>query len=551
MALGFLISGCNLPGIPIELQQEQADAGTPTEPDADIVCEADSRTCLASAVRVCSADGTDFEIRPCGLNETCAGGRCLPFQNTCDRGEPFGLSASELVYSIKADFKAQTQSLVVNNCGQGVVLLDQVVARGPVRPDGTSVFRLTDETPRSIRLEQGQSTTLGVTYRPAPGLSQVTGQLDLGIVTEDYARVSIPLRASSICVAAAPQVDLGLIESDAESPTVWTQNCGTEPVTVTEISAPTLDLTVLEKLPFELGPGQHLGATIAINQIGEIRDRVTFSFDGVPSVSTTVVGSVVVPNVCTFDVSPDDLQVGTDESALIVDDSLTVTATVNAARIVPLSVEDDVTPVFLPTQRPTNAKEPISVLPVAAVFRPEVVGTTFIEHRVISTTGERSCDAREARITAIPQSGLWVELTWENIGDLIPNDSGFGRGVNLNLHVLADASESEFYGPNDCNPDSDGFCAEQRGRVIRRSLTGERPEIVRFEDPMGEFDIGVYVSNPFNFSGAQATVRVFLDGALIDARTRLLTYANDFWWVGRLTDGEWSAFDSVFDGFPR
>ena len=89
--------------------------------------------------------------------------------------------------------------------------------------------------------------------------------------------------------------------------------------------------------------------------------------------------------------------------------------------------------------------------------------------------------------------------------------------------------------------------------MVSSSLAGERPESVVVTDEDHSFDVGVHLANPYNFSGAQATVRVWANGELVEEATRLLVTANEFWWIGRwdAQDDDWTVVDSVFDGVPR
>lgn len=526
----ILLGACNLPGIPL-------DETTSPEPLPVVeVCTPNARTCSSgNTLQVCAPDGSDFDVRVCDPNATCNRGMCLPVRNTCEADQPFSFSASSLKFQVRGDYKSQTAALTVANCSEREIVIEQAVVRGPERPDGEPVFALGSPFAQRIRIRPGHEATLTVVYAPVAGLAQVEGSLDLGITSDAYGRYSIPLRTQAFCATATPRLDFDARDLDTQgqvgSASVWLQNCGTEPLRVTEVVSGLL-VESAQKLPLQLGPAQHLEVEVfAPDDIGEFESLVVFKGEEGTLAHTAVRGSGFEPE-CVSGLAPPPMF-----------------ADVEVRKSVAFNDAPD-RHVRLVT-RPDLSRAALDRSHDRPIFQPDVVGTYRFENRW--RQGDAlSCEASVSVVEAQADEPFLVELIWENIGDRIPEDGGPGRGVNLDLHVLTRVDTTTWKGPNDCFVEQQS-CAANAATMVSSSDSGNRPEAVWVQNPDATFDVAVHLANGFGFPGAQATVRIFAYGELVAQTSRLLLTANEFWWVGRWasTKQEWTEVNSAFDGVPR
>ncbi len=526
------VSGCNLPGIGFY-------GTTNPEPNpVPQVCEPSSRRCTSgNTLQVCAVDGSDFDVRVCLNSETCTSGTCQAIENTCATGQPFSFSTTRMEFEVRADYKSQVAALLIENCSDREIVIEQAIVRSPDRPDGDPVFILTSEFGQRIKVAPQSTIAVGVTYRPSPGLSRVVGSLDLGITSNSYGRYSIPLTTRAVCASSTPTLRLGVIQ-DPVSEAIYFQNCGTEPIEITEISSSQTSAKPVKKLPYTVDPLQHLEVEVTPPaEFGVVEDLIVFK-SGEATIATTQVQGFVAEAECT------SLSLG----QFAPTSSIGVRSTV---AIVPDSVEVGTFPFFETIARPTSSHAHAISRGEVATLKPDVVGSYVVQARAVDGTVV-SCGVVEASYDALPDRPYLVEVTWQNVGDLIPEDAGPGRGVNLDLHVVVRDGESGWLGTSDCHVDHQS-CAENRGFMASSSFAGERPEAVVINDELADFDVGVHLANPFGFPGAEARVRVFSNGELVEDTTRLLATANEFWWVGRWeADSQvWTEVDSVFDGVPR
>ncbi|MEZ4459487.1 MAG: hypothetical protein R3E66_07105 [bacterium] len=529
----LLCSACNLPGISIN-----SDPSTPSPVPVEQVCEPNARRCTSgNTLQVCAPDGSDFEVRVCQDDQTCSSGACLAIENTCSSGQPFSFSTRAIAFDVRADYKAQTAAVVIQNCGVREISLEQIVVRSPDRPDGDPAFSLSTPFVQRVRVAPQTSYAIGVTYNPSPGLTQVVGTLDLGITSDSFGRYTVPLSTRAVCATATPVTRLGIVQ-DTKVETIWFQNCGTEPMEISEVTASSVALTPFEKLPVVVAPGRHLQIEVRPPEtLGPVQDTVEFRSKGAVVAKTQVHGFVAEPDCVPFEIG--DFEVDRDVGVR------------SSVVLRPSALEPGTAPFFESIDRPGLSH----TWPVShgseAQFKPDIVGTYRIDARAVSAT-QVSCSAVEAIIDATPDVPYLVEVQWENVGDLIPDDAGPGRGVNLDLHVVVRDGQGSWLSDSDCSSENQS-CAENSATMVSSSLAGERPESVVVTDEDHSFDVGVHLANPYNFAGAQATVRVWANGELVEEATRLLLTANEFWWLGRwdADDADWTVVDSVFDGVPR
>lgn len=542
-----LTAACNLPSIPADFEEteprEIVDSG-PT------VCEPSSAICLGNAVQRCSDDGLESSVEACQSVETCLDGACVALENTCEKGQPFGISATELQFSIDEDYAGEVQSITLDNCGVRTVFVDQIALRGPTRADGAPVFSRSETTPARFTLEPGETFEIGVEYAPSEDLSVVRGTLELGVITTEYNRYTIPLRTRSECVSVTPDIVWNPSSDGNDTRVAWLQNCGTDPIVVEDVEAES-HFEPLEKLPFELSPGDHLGVEVWMPDTpGAFDSSVDFLTD-TGSLSTRVRGHRTAGE-CDDSLDGVELAAAVNNLPVALGDGLLEVEPRDRVRLIapdlPQGWISDYWPIFTPSAYTAPLKRRES----ETLVSPGATGLYAYELVAINAEGQRACDVPVIEIDAWPRSGVWVELTWQNFVDRISADTDFATGVRLDLHVLRRDASAAWNGPSDCVPARGDGC--DQAKIIQSNQTGAAPESVFFEEvPDTPMDIGVYLLNPFNFEGARATIRVWRSGRLLDERTALLTNTNDFWWVGRLDPfvDEFSVIDSVFDNFPR
>jgi hypothetical protein len=533
-----------------EEQERREPTPQETQNNADTrnrVCVPTTRQCLGNTVKACNGDGSDFSIETCGLGETCSVAACVPIADTCATEQPFELSANEIAFEASRHLKTQTRQVRLTNCSAEVLLLRDAVVRGPARPDGEPVFRLLTEVSQA-RIEAGSSIDIALRYSPAPGVSSVTGRLELSLVSRDLVNVQIGLRSRSECTAITPFLDFGVVENDdLPRDTIVVQNCGTEPLELSGWQGPTF--VAFDPPPdTQLLPGDEL--TVGVRTVGDLPPLL----DAQAKLSTAVG-------------APAELHT----SGLRVTEPACAPHPIGEPRLFSNNSErpptpDDLVRLYFPDtdarlmhwveliEQPEMSSRRLERTATGWTFRPRVVGryrAAIQTYDVFDRT--ISCDTTEFEFEVKPRAGLHVELAWLTNGDGIVDDVGFGRAANLDLHVLSTDGDTGVWNDqaNDCFPGVTGPCGAAQGSVAVSQ--GGIAELVHFDQATGLFEVGVYLSNPFNFTGAIARVRVYEDGLLVgELESRPLQSANDFWLVGRwdASSRAWTEIDRVFAGFP-
>lgn len=566
--------GCDLPGIPLHLEPGQADAGVGADggPVGPQVCAPSSRSCRSSTtLSICSDDGADFQIEVCGDGTTCIEGACTPIESSCRYGQPFALSTDELVYDVTADFKSQTRVVTLTNCGVQPLRIRDAIVRAPDRPDGRPVFRLTDDSPKGGTLQPGASATFKVLYEPTAGLSQVRGTLQLGLTTDSPVLYEVELRTRSYCVTATPVLDMGPIEAgEPHRETIFLQNCGTEPVNLRTVAARTdahsdspppwqIALDPAIKLPSRVYPGEEVAVEVRV--VGEpgavIDDAVLFGFEELEASvepATTQLRAVALAAACDEGLTTPPVRVTVRN--VVVQSEPALVPPLEIVRLVPQIADGDegLGLALTLVEQPDVSHLELSRQGRAAYFQPTVVGDYAVEALAFDpVTGRPACDPRVIELRVRPEQPVHVELTWRALGDAIAGDAGFGRGANLDLHVLAGAGM--WNGEDDCFPGASMPCGAALGTVAVKSQSGDQAEVVWFDEmPEQRLKFGVYLSNIFNFEAVDARLRLYVDGELAgEVDTGRLQTPNDFWLVGAYdpASDEFDVTDIITTSFPR
>lgn len=552
--VGMLVgAACDLAPLPFFGEVDEPDSGETLNAGPGLIaCQPASRRCVGNSVRVCSADGTDFTIEPCGVGDTCNVDACAPIANTCETDQPFALSATELAFDVSRDFKSQTKQVQLHNCSAGPIIVRDIKVRGPQRPDATPVFELVGNTVLQS-IPASESAKITVTYRPTAGHSHATGRLEINLVLGEFTNVEVALRSKALCASVTPYIDYGMrqvttpLTSDAR-----VQNCGTEPMVVTGWDSPDhVELSFDQELPHELQPGAELGFDVTT------RAESPSVLDA--NVSVTLDDSLLRPGMLRLrgiGVHADCVPLALSEAQILANNQERPPRPGNLVRIRFPDAAPGVFHWLEPLRQPQGSFERVDRAADAWTTHPRMVGryrATLRGYDIM--TGSPSCEFDEVVFEVQPSDGLHVELSWISEGDGIPEDLGFGHSTNLDLHVLSTTDgEGRWNHPEtDCFPGVIGPCGAGGGTISVSQ--GGLPEFVRFSRVDGlQFEVGVYLSNTFNFPAVRARVRVFRDQTLVaDLVSTSLQNANDFWLVGRYDQSleQWTEINSVFSGFPH
>lgn len=533
------VCACDLPPIGFGRLDASVPDDTTTRP---VVCEPNTRRCVANSVHLCDPTGTDFSVEPCHTGDTCNFGRCEPIANTCDGDQPFALSATDLAFEATRDFKSQSSDLTLRNCADYPLAVRGFEVRGPVRPDGTPVFTA-DSNPAGLRIEPGGSTTMRLTYWPSPGLSHVTGRVVLGLIASEFVSVEVALRSKAVCVSSTPFIDFGMREVGRTARTSATlQNCGTEEITIDGWSAPD-NLEVTLAAPVTLAAGASAVFDVAMATDAPQQVESTIAFQTTPSIEAiTRVRGVTVSDECVpMELAP---------HRVVVDNRNIDPA---PGRLVGLRFNDGIERWLDPLRQPQGSYASLHRGGTGWSFRPRVIGRyRSTAYGYDAETGRRSCEWSPITVDVLPSPGLTVELVWRSTPDSIPEDIGFGRSANLDLHVLQSSpGRRQWNDPSaDCWPNIGAPCANGTIHISQGGLA----EVVHVPNVTGTLQVGVYLSNPFNFRHTLARVRVYRDHELVaNLPSTSLTNANDFWLVGQWDEATstWTDINSVFAGFPH
>ncbi|MDX1748330.1 MAG: hypothetical protein R3324_20535, partial [Halobacteriales archaeon] len=331
----------------------------------------------------------------------------------------------------------------------------------------------------------------------------MTGLLELNLIADTATQVEVRLRSKAICVSSTPIADFGVLDTGATVARTGTlQNCGTEPVTVTgAVPTSRVEVEVQEKLPYELRPAEQIQfvTQVQAESTGSLEGVVEFDFeDPMLTTRTKVLGWVAAPGCAPLEI----------ETPRILVNNQPLSPRPNA--LTRFSFPDAPANVLHWVrlfEQPTPSHERIERVENGWLLRPRVVGRYRATITAIDlSTGERSCGTDQISLDVAPAEPLHIELTWSTDGDAIPGDLGFGQGANLDLHVLntADGTGAWNEPATDCFPGTESPCGEAGG-TVSLSHSGGIPEIATFSSPEGHiFEIGVYLSNPFNFDGVRA-----------------------------------------------
>ena len=242
-----------------------------------------------------------------------------------------------------------------------------------------------------------------------------------------------------------------------------------------------------------------------------------------------------------------------------------------------------------------NGRTPLTHIELA------LVGTYVFELNVIDANGSDACEPSRVTVRAKSDRAFIVELTWQTPGDTDETDTGYGRGTDLDLHLLrgkiaGNASDNPlwndqfyktdcFYGNCASNPVDWGIAGDinDNPSLDRDDIDGGGPEQINIRRPAFTTGPGAFFSSPYQvgiyyydghegFGSAFATIRLFFNGDetpsdvwpsntggapqrefKVSGSGQVSTDA-DFWLAGEVswstTGPEGIEIDEMFRGFP-
>jgi len=619
------LPACNLPGLPgdggnadADLDVRPTDDGTrPPPDDADRKCDPDEtdedgeprwpRCTPTGGVMRCLDGGTEIEFGQCADDEICRDGQCRPVTNQCDTPLPFRLSHSRLAFESNGRLRSASASVDVENCSDFEIRLGRAsVGYRPASafPRDLEIFSIPDRYPvEGMRIPAGQKKTVRVNYEPRYGffLDRVPSlELDIRGARVHVAELAMDRRI--LCLSPPAGVEIGrLTPGEATAVEVPIYNCGTVRA---EVTSPTVEdsdtdgdsgegppivrqiqpddpptRTVapggVTYLPLELQA--HHSGTVAVDarvtgRRAPAPDATSGSGSGGSTrpqrLSTSLRGRVVAEE-CAVDHPP-----GRPEYRRRGEERWSTGETIRLrpGRTLQLRPERrglrSTAERFHTTRRPDRSQARLKRPPDPTAnhleFRPDVPGTYRIELDHQADGAPPSCRVGDLRIDVRPEAPLYVELDWSSMEDPIHDDRGYGRGVDLDLHVKKTgngASRTRWTGESDCfeRGDEPGrYCFDERGRVRSVSVSGAGVEAIALNQlDTATFTMAVRAWNAYRFAGALADIRVYTGGDLADGfpmTARFDRNANGtVWFVGAYDpkSGRFQIADEVRKGFER
>lgn len=600
------LAGCGLPALPME---EDPDAGgyaldmevdlsldsgdVPVSPPTQ--CSPLTRQCRdASTVQVCAEDGRRWIEHACEHPAMrCEAGRCV--NPLCKSGMIAHISQPSLSFDVREDLKTTTAQLTLYSCDTSALRLHTLQITGPEHDDGSPVFALA-ESPigPGLELSPGDAVTLKVAMRPRDRALLDEGRLDLTLIGSTITSQSIPLHTTQRCLGHTPMIDLGVVPAgETITREITLYNCARQPLTVRGRAAqvPRPDAAVVD--------------------VGELRGGVTIDASTQRKVTAQTHTLTVrrdtpgpISALVTLELDPLDTSRLIHEPPQIFIQGAAVKRRVDECARVPLALAQvlsqpwqigDLSPLtdhsialpraegWTPVVKIIDSPDPRGVQvwadTSALLFYPGRVGDYALEVMWTSPEGLRSCESGRLDLKVVPFAPLYVELAWETLGhgeavDPVAQDTGSGRGVDLDLHVLftrdGEALQAWRRPTRDCassaaSRDDWAPCAAGRGAFAPSSSSGAFPEAVAIwpDSTLGQFDaarleLAAHVHSLGVYDRARAHIRVWRLGQLVPelSMTRELTETDHVWLVGELVNpgrvGESAQpRGGLIEGFPR
>ena len=560
----LLVASCEYDAIPADPRKEysiETDVGA-----ADTVaqfCDPGAVRCQGPRVVQCRDDGSGFELeRVCPSSTTCSNGVCTLVATHCDdrQGEEapaFATSKTDIIFETDDGLATQYASLEVENCSDSDIWLQRAEIRDPSPVRGRSVFALKDaSTHQEVRIPPSGVEVLRVQYEPRYAFSREPGQLRLQIIADAYREFDLPLVPRNHCVSATPSVDLGIV-NQKKTGSVHVHNCGNQPVIIdglevvpnkpgeadqiqleAALPSETVELTAGEsvEIPYEATP--ELLGSFDHRIVYEIRDAERYTQERL----ATLFEGRVARSGCRSQDLPAPLVTQSETTHQSWKVEATLGKPVEVSMRLPegenFNPDDPQIPAFRfePPDGSRAEYEPGNeTFPTFGKnrFTPDVPGTYRILLNYVDSSGRPLCEWQAVEIEAVPAAELYTDLSWQTDEDVIPDDVGFGRGIDLNLHVVPVASgdhvdwaepRADCFGYGEYPAAGAGIdhelaeCSMLGGEIRSVSTSGAHREIVAFPEATHDrYYVAIHAWSVADFDRARATVRLYAGGDAVDS----------------------------------
>lgn len=477
-----------------------------------------------------------------------SGGECAP---------TFSVSAPSVSFPRGPAFETQTRTVELTNTAACALDIDGVAL------NGARAFRVLlddadlaiDQAPLADPDADGapglaaQGTlTLTVTFTPSDE-APVEGELRIR-TSGGEAIVALNGNRAGPCIEVAPRVlEFRAQPNDSRVAEIQVTSCGDAPATVHSAvfsadgaAAFTLVAEESTALPFVLAPagaggGDSLRLTVrfAPDAMGTFNSALIVESDGLAEPARVQLVGRAQDNACPIAVTPADVAVRPLD---------VVTLDGSASRDpdgpggLPVQWQWNVIDrpdgsTAVPVERLHDAERPDQggiaddlTTPTAALFI-DLAGQYVVELVVIDANDLSSADCGTNATFVIESGGgagrLQFQLTWQTPADLEPGDD---RGADVDLEVSV--------GDVACNPANPTPDWPPEGPINdpvydADDRSGGGPENIIIDSPVaGEtYQVGAVYDDPNGFGPSFATIRVFLDGALVREETSELLLEGD------------------------
>lgn len=580
-------AACDLPGLrPVDPTDTTSDAGRP-------LCEFGAATCQGSGRLVCTDAGPRF--RSCENDEICQDGECRPVENDCDSPLPLRLSTSVFAFDSNDRLRPDSASLQIENCSDEDLTLTQVAFRQPATRVGRPIFSVANRVPvADTVLPPGESLDVKIRYAPRFGFflqpPDPTARVELR-ARRSY-EAELDLRRRIDCVTAQPRVDFGSVpNSTSVERTIRFANCGNQRAVIPLGGALPVERDGYVLRRADGAPESVVldpGASSKVPLVFEARStdatywetlsfatlRIGPSDSARPGAVETSVRAKTRPETCAdqtaplaayrrnapdFDGNPARDPYTTGDAVELRPFETVWLRSAHRGLAPPDGPPAEARPLtYRVVDRPDGSRARIRRVPRSDVYRrftPDRVGTYRIRVRTRTKGGRPNCPRRDSTFTveARPEARLYVELSWSSPDDPVAGDDGYGRGSDLNLHLLrtdADAlTATGWFTDRDCF--QPGRRLTRRcpgsGTIRSASVSGATPEAIAYDgSDEARFCAAVRTWNPYRFDRTRARLRIYRDATPLEVAplTRTLGETRGtVWFVG--------CYDTAGAGFER
>lgn len=472
-----------------------------------------------------------------------------------DRGEgcspAIELSTDRLAFPRGPAFEPQTREVRVTSVGDCPAEVAQISVSGApsFRPEVAGVDPRQDSTvlddpdrDGAPGLAPGASFIVTVVFTPNDD-SPKAGELSIFAASGEHV-VELTGNQAGPCLDLAPvALEFRGEPGEVREAELTLTSCGDAPTTVQDVAltdqtSPAFSLVMDAPFPAVLAPAGAAAETERVVKVrfapdapGSFNGAIVIDSDGLSAPARVQLVGRAQENACPIAVAGDD--------AFIVEAGDVVTLDGSASRDpdgpggLPLewrwrvlerpdgSIAQPVEG-FNDPQRPAETGVPDNITTPEALFFVDIPGRYVLELEVIDAQG-LSSDTCATSATVVLQTGsagrLQFQLTWTTPADLVPDDA---RGADVDLEA---SYAGVTCGPATPTPDWAPEGPANDPVYDADDRAGGGPENIIIDRPEGAepYIISAIYDDPNGFGPSFATLRVFLDGALVaEDRAELL-----------------------------